>query len=60
MGKLKIMGKQKPPGGIPLGDFCFPTVRYTLNNRIFISRWFITVIPENGHVLTCIGTKETW
>ena len=24
MGKLKIMGKQKPPGGIPLGDFCFP------------------------------------
>ena len=24
MGKLKIVGKQKPPGGIPLGDFCFP------------------------------------
>ena len=24
MGKLKIMGKQKLPDGIPLGDFCFP------------------------------------
>ena len=48
MGKLKIMGKQKTPGGIPPGDFCFPTVRDTLNNRIFISRWFITVIPENA------------
>ena len=47
MGKLKIMGKQKSPSGIPPGGFCFPTVRYTLNNRIFISRWFITVIPEN-------------
>ena len=47
MGKLKIMGKQKPPGDIPPGVFCFLTVRYTLNNRIFISRWFITVIPEN-------------
>ena len=47
MGKLKIMGKQKPPGDIPPGVFCFLTVRYTLNNRIFISQWFITVIPEN-------------
>ena len=49
MGKLKKMGKQKSPSGIPPGGFCFPTVRYTLNNRIFISQWFITVIPENGH-----------
>ena len=29
MGKLKIMGKQKPPGDIPPGVFCFLTVRYT-------------------------------
>ena len=24
MGKLKIMGKQQPPGGIPQGAFSFP------------------------------------
>ena len=47
MGELKIMGKQKSPSSIPPGGFCFPTVRYTINNRIFISRWFITVILEN-------------
>ena len=51
MGKLKIMGKQKSPSGIPPGGFCFPTVRYTLNNRIFISQWFITVTSENSFLL---------
>ena len=50
MGKLKIMGKQKSPSGIPPGGFCFPAVTFTLNNRIFISQWFITVIPENVYL----------
>ena len=51
MGKLKIMGKQKSRSSIPPGGLCFPTVTYTLNNRISISRWFITVTSENSFLL---------
>ena len=29
------VGKQKPPGGIPLGDFCFPIIFYLPFSQIF-------------------------
>ena len=34
-------GKQKTPGGISPGVFCFPRIIKTPNNRIFISVWVI-------------------
>ena len=41
MGKLKIMGKQKPPGGIPLGDFCFPKGKQKPPSGIQFDRKFM-------------------
>ena len=44
------MGKQKSPGGVPSGLFCFPKLIKTLNDLIFISRWVININAGNGHI----------
>ena len=42
------MGKQKSPGGVPSGLFCFPKLIQTLNDLIFISQWVININTGNG------------
>ena len=46
------MGKQKSPGGLPLGLFCFPKIIQTINDLIFISRWVINIKTENDYLNT--------
>ena len=41
------MGKQKSPGGLPLGLFCFPKIIQTINDLIFISQWVININAGN-------------
>jgi hypothetical protein len=47
MVKLKIMGKQKPPGGIPLGDFCFPNWTWENKNLLGVYQWEVFVFPQS-------------
>ena len=44
------MGKQKSPGGLPLGLFCFPKIIQTINDLIFISRWVININTGNENL----------
>ena len=58
-----LMGKQKSPGGIPPGVFCFLKLIQTINDLIFISWWFINI--STGNVFfhrylraTCVMCEE--
>ena len=46
------VGKQKRPGGIPLGLFCFPKFIKALNDLIFLSSWVININTGNGNFST--------
>ena len=45
------MGKQKSPGGVPSGLFCFSKLIQTLNELIFISQLVTNINTGNGNVL---------
>ena len=51
------MGKQKSPGGVPSGLFCFPKFIQTLNDLIFISWWVININTGKAFFLEVM---ESW
>ena len=42
------VGKQKPPGGIPLGDFCFPIIF-----NLPISQIFCQIVVGSNDMIYC-------
>ena len=45
------VGKQKSPGGLHLGLFCFPKIIQTINVLIFISLWVINMNTGTANFL---------